>query len=174
MFENNNNNNKDNDINYSSSPDDIPTFNKAWIIEWHSKIGRTSAEEKDNYPEALEFFSKKTKEGKNTMLYEVQKSPYDGKIIKKTPILNSSKDKERKRNLQNDIKEPTTIKKDEGKFSSRKSRFIILLAIIVALIVTIYIITIISGGTSSSSHHIIVETIKNGIKDATINNILNL
>ncbi len=166
-----NNDNKDNDIN--SSPEDVPNFNKVWIIEWNSKIERKSTEERGNYPEALEIFNKKTKEGKNTMLYEVQKSPSDGKIMKKIPILNSSKDKERKKNLHNDKKETTDIKKDRGTFSSRKSRFIVLLVIIVSLIVTIYIITIVSGGTSSS-HHIILETVKNDLIDTTTNNIFYL
>ena len=83
---------------------------KVWVVEWSSKFEKSSTNEISNYREALEIFNEKTKEQKNTILYEIQKSALEDTVIKKIPILNSSKYIERK-NLQDDKTEPSVKRK---------------------------------------------------------------
>ena len=104
-------NDKDNnDINFY--PDDNSDIEKVWIVDWSNKFQRTSSEEIANYLDALKIFNEKAKEGKNTILYEVQKSISNGKILKTMPVPNS-KHAERENKVFQDKKEPT-IKKDGG------------------------------------------------------------
>ena len=159
---------KDND--FDIYPDNTSQYNRVWLIEWRSKLEKTLSEEKNSYTEALEIFNEKTKDGKDIILYEIRKSNIDGKILKKIPILNSSKSLKRKRisseNRKEDIKE-----KKKVNFSSRKSRIIILLSVIAGLLLTLYIINIITSGGSSVSHHMLLDkTIYN--YDITANTIL--
>jgi hypothetical protein len=166
MSESNDKNNDD--INFY--PDDASNIEKVWVIDWNNKFQRTSSEERTNYLDALKIFNEKAKEGKNTILYEVQKSISNGRMLKRIPILNS-KNTERKGNLPLDKKEPTIIKGGGGGgvFSSRKSRFFILLAIIVGFIVTLYVLNIMaSGGTATTGHHMILEIVANNSRDVTI------
>ena len=58
-----------------------------------------------NYEEALELFNQRSKEGKNLILYEIHKSKIDGSIVKKVPVLNTSKHAERMRVLQEELKD---------------------------------------------------------------------
>ncbi|MER5175301.1 MAG: hypothetical protein ABJB76_09445 [Candidatus Nitrosocosmicus sp.] len=161
-----NNDEKDNDRNFES--DTISNVTKVWIVEWHSKFERTSTEERTNYQEALEIFNEKTKEEKNTILYEVKKSISDGKILKKIPLLNSSRYTERKKNLQNDTKE-ALIQKNEVRKPSLKMRIIMLLIIIVALIITIYWINVIASAGTPLNSHIVFHTIINDMGITTNN-----
>ncbi len=104
-------NDKDNNgINFY--PDDDSDIEKVWVVDWNNRFQRTSSEEKTNYLDALKIFNEKAKEGKNTILYEVQKSISNGKILKTMPVLNS-KHAERENKVFQDKKEPT-IKKDGG------------------------------------------------------------
>ncbi len=160
MSESNDKNNDDENLH----PDDASDIEKVWVIDWNNKFQRTSSEENTNYMDALKIFNEKAKEGKNTILYEVQKSISNGKMLKRIPILNSSKYVDRKNNLLHDQKEPA-VKKTGGMFSSRMSRFIILLAIIVSFIVALYIINIMAGGGTMSSHHMSVEIMTSNAVD---------
>ena len=117
------------DINFYPD-DDASNIEKVWVIDWNNKFQRTSSEERTNYLDALKIFNEKSKEGKNAILYEVQKSISNGKMLKRIPILNSSKFAERKKDLLHDKKEPAVKKASGGVFSSRKSRFIILFAVV--------------------------------------------
>jgi len=137
--------------------DDTSDIEKVWVVDWNNKYKRTSSGERTNYQDALKIFNEKAKEGKNTILYEVQKSISNGKMLKMMPILNS-KHIERDNKLLHDKKEPTH-KKDGGGglLSSRKSRFLILLAIVVGFIITFYIINSMASGGTASSHHMILE-----------------
>ena len=106
-------NDKDNDdINFY--PDDNSDIEKVWVVDWNNKFQRTSSEEKTNYLDALKIFNEKAKEGKNTILYEVQKSISNGKILKTMPVLNS-KHAERDNKVFQDKKEPA-IKKDRWRW----------------------------------------------------------
>jgi hypothetical protein len=157
------------DINFYPD-DDASNIEKVWVIDWNNKFQRTSSEERTNYQDALKIFNEKAKEGKNAILYEVQKSVSNGKILKRIPILNSSKYAERKKDLNHDKKEPAIKKAGGGVFSSRKSRFIILFAILVSFIITLYILNIMAsggGGGTMSSHHVILEKMGGSLGDAT-------
>jgi hypothetical protein len=145
-----NNDRKDNHTYFES--EDISNVKKVWIVEWNSKFEKSSTNEISNYPEALEIFNEKTKEEKNTILYEIQKSALEDTVIKKIPILNSSKYIERK-NLQDGKKEPS-VKKEVTK-SNLKSRIIILVIVIVSLLITIYWINIIASNGIPLSPHIV-------------------
>jgi hypothetical protein len=160
-------NDKDNnDINFY--PDDNSDIEKVWVVDWNNKFQRTSSGEKTNYLDALKIFNEKAKEGKNTILYELQKSISNGKILKTMPVLNS-KHAERENKVFQDKKEPT-IKKGGGMFSSRKSRFFILLAIIVGFMITFFIINSMTSGGTASSHHMILEIIGSKVFGVTMTN----
>ena len=158
------------DINFYPD-DDASNIEKVWVIDWNNKFQRTSSEESTNYQDALKIFNEKAKEGKNAILYEVQKSISDGKMLKRIPILNSSKYAERKKDESDDKKEPASKKGGGGVFSSRKSRFIILFAIVVSFIITLYILNVMASGGGSggtmSGHHVILEKMGGSLVDAT-------
>ena len=157
----NNNDEKENDINSDSN--NLSSITKVWIVEWHSKFERTYTEERTNYLEALEIFNEKTKEEKNTIMFEVKKSISDGKILKKIPILNSSRYIERKKSLQ-DNKKVQSIKKNESRKPSIKNRIILLFVIIASLIITIYLLNVFASGVSFLNPHIVFHTIINDIR----------
>jgi hypothetical protein len=163
MPESNDKNNDD--VNFYA--DDTSDIQKVWVVDWNNKFKRASSGERANYHDALKIFNEKAKEGKNTILYEVQKSISNGKMLKMMPILNSKHIIERDNNLLHDKKEQTH-KKDGGGglFSSKKSRFLILLAIVVGFIITFYIINIMTSGGTASSHHMILETL--GSKELSV------
>lgn len=145
------------DINFHPDDEEPSDIEKVWVIDWNNRFQRSSSEERTNYLEALKIFNEKSKEGKNAILYEVQKTISNGKILKRIPILNSSKYAERKKDLPHDKKEPAIKKPDGGVFSSRKARFIILFAIVVSFIIILYILNIMASGGTGSSHHMILE-----------------
>src|SRR5919112_3807260 len=107
------------DVNFYPD-DDASNIEKVWVIDWNNKFQRTSSEERTNYLDALEVFNEKAKEGKNTILYEVQKSISNGKMLKMMPVLNSKR-VEREDKLLHDKKEPADNKGGGGGgvFSSR-------------------------------------------------------
>jgi hypothetical protein len=146
------------DVNFYA--DDTSDIEKVWVVDWNNKFKRASSGERANYQDALKIFDEKAKEGKNTILYEVQKSISNGKMLKMMPILNS-KHIGRDNSLLHGKKEQTP-KKDGGGglFSSKKSRFLILLAIVVGFIITFYIINSMTSGGTASSHHMILETLE--------------
>ncbi len=154
------------DINFYPD-DDASSIEKVWVIDWNNKFQRTSSEERANYLDALKIFNEKSKEGKNAILYEVQKSISNGKILKRIPILNSSKYAERKKDLLHDKREPAIKKAGRGVFSSRKSRFIILFAIVVSFIIVLYFLNIMASGGTMSSHHMILEKMGGSLVDVT-------
>ena len=155
------------DINFH--PDDSSDIKKVWVVDWNNKFQRASSEEKTNYLDALKIFNEKAKEGKNTILYEVQKSISNGKMLKMMPILNSKR-VERENKLSLDKKEPTDKKDGGGVFSSRKSRFFILLAVVVGFIVILYIIHSMTSGGTASSHHMILEIVESEASGVTMMN----
>jgi hypothetical protein len=145
-----NNERKDNHTYFEA--EDISDVKKVWMVEWSSKFEKSSTNEISNYREALEIFNEKTKEEKNTILYEIQKSALEDTVIKKIPILNSSKYTERKK-PQEEKREPS-VKKEVAK-SNLKSRIIILVIVIVSLLITIYWINIIASNGITWSPHIV-------------------
>lgn len=150
------------DRDYDNYSEAIPEFERSWVIEWEEKF-KIISEEKNNYTEALDIFNEKTGNGHKTILYEIRKSISEGKLLKKIPLLNSSKSTERKSTerkqqiLNSKEKEETTTKKaNDAKFSSWKARIIILVSVFAALVVILYVINILTGGGSTISHHLIL------------------
>src|ERR687889_2170224 len=112
MPESNDKNNDD--VNFYA--DDTSDIEKVWVVDWNNKFKRTCSWERTNYQDALKIFNEKAKEGKNTILYEVQKSISNGKMLKMMPVLNSKR-VEREDKLLHDKKEPAD-NKGGGVFSS--------------------------------------------------------
>jgi hypothetical protein len=134
-----------------------PEPRKTWIIKWKKVFGKTVSEERYDYAEALRIFNEKTTSGVDAILYEVQRSPLDSSIIKKTPILNSVKARRRRE------EEPASSNKDrEPKTSSNagnlKLRIILLIAVIGALLLIISLMTALTnrGGIIVYPHSIIL------------------
>ncbi len=134
-----------------------PKPRKTWIVEWKKVFGTTVSEERCDYAEALRIFNEKNSNGVDAILFEVQRSPLDSSIIKKTPILNSVKARRRRE------EEPASSNKDrEPKTSSNagnlKLRIILLIAVIGALLLIISLMTALTnrGGIIVYPHSIIL------------------
>jgi hypothetical protein len=171
-----NNNSNDNDDNRDSdSENDSRPLVKSWVIEWHGTFGKTSSAEKDNYTEALNIFNEKTTDGKDAILYELQKSTSDATVLKKTPILNSSKAKERrtKKGSNNTNRQQKAEKRKDSKFSSLKLRIIILLSVIGALVVVLSLINALANrGGVIVNPHVVVGIATTNAAEVTINNMM--
>jgi hypothetical protein len=144
--------NNSTDNNSDGGPRD---FTKTWIIEWTSRLGKRSRQEKDDYSLALELFDQKSKQGE-VLLYEIQKSITDGSILKKIPILNSKKAKKRKEKAVK-MREQSEKGKKKIKLSDTKLRIIILASVIGALIVTLFLINTFTNTGNVISHHAILH-----------------
>ena len=88
-------------------PKDDTEITKKYLIEIVGKFKNISTIELPNYEEALELFNQRSKEGKNLILYEIHRSKIDGLMVKKVPVLNTSKHAERMRVLQEELKDST-------------------------------------------------------------------
>jgi hypothetical protein len=137
-----------------------PEPRKTWIIEWKKVFGKTVSEERYDFAEALRIFNEKTTSGIDAILYQVQRSPIDSSIIKKTPILNSVKARRRRE------EEPASSVKDKlaetkpktsSKAGNLKLRIVLLIAVIGALLLIISLITALTnrGGIIVYPHSII-------------------
>lgn len=73
---------------------------KKFLLEISGRFKVNSTVEFSNYQEALESFNQHSKSGKNLILYEVHKSTLNGTVVKKVPVLNTSKQAERLRMLE--------------------------------------------------------------------------
>jgi hypothetical protein len=135
---------------------------KMWLIEWKNAFGKTLTEEKYDYTGALSIFEDKDANGRDAILYEVQKSAHDSSVFKKTPILNSIKASQRSRG------ESDSTKHDPAKWRSKwinkasRYRIIILITVIGLLVLVISLIDALTnkGGVTVSPHMLgsIVDT----------------
>jgi hypothetical protein len=181
---------KDNDESDSNlEPKADKGITKKFLIEIVGKFKSTSTIEVSNYEEALELFNQKSKEGKNLILYEVHKSLHNGSIVKKVPVLNTSKHAERMRALEEELKNSSPeIKgtdnapistssaspqnqKSKTTLESMKYKIIILAAIVAGFIVTLFMLDIIAGAGSGnmSGHSIALETLQTYFQITTTN-----
>lgn len=138
---------------------------KSWLIEWKKSFGKTTSEEKYDYTGALAIFDEKIAHGIDAILYEVHKSPRDSSIVKKTPILNSSKARQRKKEEYESTKNGNQAKQSEKgnkKSGSIRYRIILLIAVIGMLVLVISLISAMTnkGGIMVNPHVVIaiVET----------------
>ncbi len=106
-----------------------------FLIETIEKSKTSSTVELSDYEEALDLFDQRSKEGKNIILYEIHQSKIDGSIVKKVPVLNSSKQADRMRVLPeaNDATVNTPVstlsspdKKEKTILKTMKNKIIIL------------------------------------------------
>ena len=139
---------------------------KTWVIEW-KKGFNTSSEEKQDYAEALAIFNDQTSVGIEAILYELQKSPRDSSVVKKTPVLNSIKAKQRRiedlesRKLAEHTKEGN---KENKKSGSMKLRIILLIAVIGALVLILALINALANtGGIMINPNMIIPTIDTNI-----------
>ncbi len=176
-------NDSDNDSNLD--PIDDTGITKKFLVEIIGKFKSTSTIELSNYEEALELFNQRSKEGKNLILYEIHKSAKDGSVVKKVPVLNTSKHAERMRIVQEESKESTPSingpvnapisassppsQKNKMTLGTMKYKIIILAAIVASFIVTLFMLDIIAGGGSGnmSGHSIALEAIQNHLQTTT-------
>lgn len=139
----------------------LPEPRKTWIIEWKKVFGKTVSEERYDYAEVLRIFNEKTTSGVDAIMYEVQRSPVDSSIIKKTPILNSVKARRRREEepaSSNKDKLAETKPKISSKAGNLKLRIVLLIAVIGALLLIISLITALTnrGGIIVYPHSIIL------------------
>ncbi len=119
---------------------DLVEYRKIWLIEWPNKSGKTLSEERYDYNEALTIFNEKLSNGVDAILYEVQKALTDSSVIKKTPVLNSVKARQRRKDdLEKPKREDQVSGKENrnNKSGSIRYRIILLIAVIAVLVLVI-------------------------------------
>ena len=174
-------NNRDSNL----DPKDDTEITKKYLIEIVGKFKNISTIELPNYEEALELFNQRSKEGKNLILYEIHRSKIDGSMVKKVPVLNTSKHAERMRILQEELKDSTPAnngtvsapvstpsspdQKNKMTLGTMKFKIIILAAVVAGFILTLFMLNIIaSGGSGSmSAHSIGFDAIQNYVQTAS-------
>jgi hypothetical protein len=161
---------------------------KKFLLEITGKFKPSSTVEFSNYEEALESFNQHSKSGKNLILYEVHKSSLDGSVIKKVPVLNTSKHAERMRVLEEEAKvnstpnngsdsqsgqQSTSPSKQKNKmtFANMKFKIIILASVVGGLILVLFLLDFLaSGGGSGGSmagHIIGYDAIQNFVQTSS-------
>jgi len=151
-------------------PKEDSEITKKFLIEIIGKFKTSSTIELSNYEEALDLFNQRSKDGKNIILYEIHKSKIDGSIVKKVPVLNSSKQAERMRVLPGESMEANPAsdatvnapvstpsspdKKEKKKLKTMKNKIIIL-----AYVVAGYLKRVLPGESMEA----------NPASDATVN-----
>lgn len=166
-------------------PKDDTEITKKYLIEIVGKFKNISTIELPNYEEALELFNQRSKEGKNLILYEIHRSKIDGSMVKKVPVLNTSKHAERMRVLQEELKDSTPANngtvstpistpsspdpKSKMTFGTMKFKIIILAAVVAGFILTLFMLNIIAsgGGGGMSAHSIGFDAIQNYVQTAS-------
>ncbi len=136
---------------------------KTWMIEWKKKFGKTISEENHDYAEALKVFNEKTNSGIDAILYEVLRSPVDSSIIKKTPVLNTVKARQRRKEESDSTKADQQAGKQpktNNKAGNIKLRIMLLIAVIGALVLVISLINALTnrGGIIVNPHAVISMT----------------
>jgi hypothetical protein len=142
---------------------------KLWVIEWKKTLGKTLSVEKYNYAEALAIFDQKTSGGMDVILYEVHRSPLDSSVIKKTPILNSVKARQRRKEESASTRHDDSAKqraKRDNKPSSIRYRIILLIVAIGVLVLAISLINALSNrGGIMINPHVIVAIVDNTMSE---------
>lgn len=169
--ENNNDNNDSNII-------------KKFLLEITGKLKSSSTVEFSNYEEALESFNQHSKSGKNLILYEIHKSTLDGSVVKKVPVLNTSKHAERMRileeearvnsmsqndpNSQSSQQSSSSKQKNKMTFANMKFKIIILASVVGGLILILFLLDFLASGGGSGSnmagHFIGFDAVQNYIE----------
>ena len=109
-----------------------------------------SSEEFEDYHQALSMFNNISRNGTQVILYEIKKSPLDGSIVKKTPVLNSKKAKTKSRSFNRITYRKSADKSDDhqknkNKFKDFKVRIFLLIIVLLTFIVIIFFMNSIAG-----------------------------
>ena len=177
--ENNNDNNDSNII-------------KKFLLEISGKFKSSSTVEFSNYEEALESFNQHSKSGKNLILYEIHKSTLDGSVVKKVPVLNTSKHAERMRILEEEARVNAMLQNQANSQSSQQSsssskqknkmtwanmkfKIMILAAVVGGLILVLFLLDFLAGGGGGGSgsmagHFIGFDVVQNYVQTFTSEN----
>ena len=176
--ENNNDNNDSNII-------------KKFLLEITGKFKSSSTVEFSNYEEALESFNQHSKNGKNLILYEIHKSTLDGSVVKKVPVLNTSKHAERMRILEEEARVNSMLQnqanssqssqqsssakqKNKMTWANMKYKIMILAAVVGGLILVLFLLDILAGGGGGSGsmagHFIGFDVVQNYVQTFTSEN----
>lgn len=166
---------------------------KKFLLEITGKFKSSSIVEFSNYEEALESFNQHSKSGKNLILYEVHKSTLDGSVVKKVPVLNTSKHAERMRILEEEARVNSTLQnaqspqpsqqdsssssssakqKNKMTLANMKFKIIILAAVVGGLILILFLLDILAGGGGGGSgsmggHLIGFDAIQNYVQSSS-------
>jgi len=131
------------------SDDESANLVTNWMLE-----SNFSSEEFEDYHQALSMFNNTLKDGTQVILYEIKKSPVDGSIVKKTPLLNSKKAKTKSRSFKGITYRKSTDKSDEhpkkkNKFKDFKVRIFLLIIVFLTFIAIMFFMNSIAGESSN-------------------------
>jgi hypothetical protein len=130
------------------SDDESANLVTNWMLE-----SNLSSEQFEDYHQAISMFNNISKNGTQVILYEIKKSPVDGSIVKKTPLLNSKKVKTKSRSFKT-ITTKSGDKSDDhpknkNKFKDSKVRIFLLVIVILTFIVIMFFMNSIAGESSN-------------------------
>ena len=128
------------------SDDESTNLVTNWMLE-----SNLSSEEFEDYHQALSMFNNISKDGTQVILYEIKKSPVDGSIVKKTPLLNSRKAKTKSRSFKRIIYRESGDKSDDHpkKKTNFKVRIILLIIVFLTFIAIMFLMNSIAGESSN-------------------------
>lgn len=129
------------------SDDESANLVTNWMLE-----SNLSSEEFEDYHQALSMFNNISKDGTQVILYEIKKSPVDGSIVKKTPLLNSRKAKTKSRSFKRITYRKSGDKSDDHpkkKTKDFKVRIILLIIVFLTFIAIMFLMNSIAGESSN-------------------------
>lgn len=131
------------------SDDESANLVTNWMLE-----SNFSSEEFEDYRQALSMFNNISKDGTQVILYEIKKSPVDGSIVKKTPLLNSKKAKTKSRSFKRITYRESGDKSDDhpkkkNKFKDFKVRIFLLIIVFLTFIAIMFFMNSIAGESSN-------------------------
>ena len=131
------------------SDDESANLVTNWMLE-----SNFSSEEFEDYHQALSMFNNISKDGTQIILYEIKKSPVDGSIVKKTPLLNSKKAETKSRSFKRITYRKSGDKSDDhpkkkNKFKDFKVRIFLLIIVFLTFIAIMFFMNSIAGESSN-------------------------
>ena len=145
------------------SDDESTNLVTNWMLE-----SNFSREEFEDYRQALSMFNNISKDGTDVILYELKKSPVNGSTVKKTPLLNSKKNKTKSRSFKRITYRESGDKSDDhpknkNKFKDFKARIFLLIIVVLVFITIMFFMNSIAGESSNvtTAHQFILFTIDN-------------
>ena len=128
------------------SDDESANLVTNWMLE-----SNLSSEEFEDYHQALSMFNNISKDGTQVILYEIKKSPVDGSIVKKTPLLNSRKAKTKSRSFKRITYRKSGDKSEDHpkKKANFKVRIILLIIVFLTFIAIMFFMNSIAGESSN-------------------------